>query len=131
MIGNVGDRLPGSARFTSNLSAEQDFPIVENITGFVSGNWSYIGSRLSTFQLFVPGDDGVTNTTSPRFSVPGYSLVDFQAGAQWDGWRATLFLRNAFNKLGALDADNRNGTSVTYVDFITPRTVGLTVSKDF
>lgn len=131
LIGNAGDRLPGSARFTSNLSIEQDFPIVGNMTGFVSGNWSYVGSRLSTFQLFVPGTDDVTNTTSPRFDLPGYSLVDFQTGAQWDGWRATLFLRNAFNKLGALDADNRNGTSVTYVDFLTPRTVGLTVSKDF
>ena len=132
LIGKSGDRLPGSARFTSNLSVEQDFPIVADVTGFVSGNWSYIGSRLSTFELFVPSDtDPTVSSSTPRFALPGYSLVDFQAGAQWDGWRATLFLRNAFNKLGVLDANNRNGTSVTYVDFLTPRTVGLTVSKDF
>ena len=102
-----------------------------DVTGFVSGNWSYIGSRLSTFGLFVPSDtDPTVSSSTPRFALPGYSLVDFQAGAQWDGWRATLFLRNAFNKLGVLDADNRNGTSVTFVDYLTPRTVGLTVSKD-
>ena len=132
LIGKSGDRLPGSARFTSNLSIEQRFPIVADVKGFVGGNWSYIGSRQSDFELFVPSDtDPTVSSSSPRFSLPGYSLVDFQTGAEWDGWRATLFLRNAFNKLGVLDANNRNGTSVTYVDFLTPRTVGLTVSKDF
>jgi hypothetical protein len=28
-------------------------------------------------------------------------------------------------------ADNRNGTSVTSVRFVQPRTVGLSVAKDF
>lgn len=132
LIGKAGDRLPGSARFTSNLNIQQDFPIVGDVQGFVGGNWSYIGARMSTFQLFVPdANDPAINDATPRFSLPGYSLVDFQAGANWDGWRATLFLRNAFNKLGVITADNRNGTSVTSVNFLTPRTVGLTISKDF
>ncbi|HVW69199.1 MAG TPA: TonB-dependent receptor [Steroidobacteraceae bacterium] len=132
LIGKAGDRLPGSARFTSNLAIQQDFPIVANVTGFVGGNWSYIGARRSTFQLFErDATDASLNDATPRFTLPGYSLIDFQTGVNWDGWRATIFLRNAFNKLGVITADNRNGTSVTTVNFLTPRTVGLTVSKDF
>ena len=132
LIANAGDRLPGSARFTANLSVEKDFQITGGMSGFVGGNWSYIGSRLSTFQLWVPDQtDPTLNTTSPRFALPGYSLVDLQTGTMWDGWRATLFLRNAFNKLGVVTADNRNGTSTTFANFLQPRTVGLTVSKDF
>jgi iron complex outermembrane receptor protein len=132
LIGNAGDRLPGSARFTSNLSIQQDFPIANGIVGFVGGNWSYIGTRDSAFQLFVPSaDDPTVNTSTPRFTIPSYSLVDLRTGARWDGWRASVFLRNAFNKFGVLYADNRNGTSVTTAEYLTPRTVGLTLSKDF
>jgi outer membrane receptor protein involved in Fe transport len=132
LVGKAGDRLPGSARFTSNLSIQQDFPITDGITGFVGGNWSFIGERLSTFQLFVPSQtDPTVSSTTPRFSIPSYSLVDLQTGVMWNGWRANVFLRNAFNKLGVVTADSRNGTAVTTVNFLQPRTVGLDVSKDF
>jgi len=131
LTGKAGDRLPGSARFTSNLSIQQDFPITGGLSGFVGGNWSFIGERQSTFQLFVPSaTDPTVSATAPRFSIPSYSLVDLQTGVIWNGWRANLFLRNAFNKLGVVTADSRNGTSVTSVNFLQPRTVGLDVSKE-
>jgi iron complex outermembrane recepter protein len=125
LTGRSGDRLPASARFTSNLSIQQDFPIASSLTGFVGGNWSFVGSRESSFV-----SSAVDST--PRFTLPSYSLVDVQTGITYgSGWRASLFLRNAFNKLGVITADNRNGTSVTSVNYLQPRTVGMNVSKEF
>ena len=109
----------------SNLSIQQDFPIASSLTGFVGGNWSFVGSRESTFVSSAPD-------STPRFTLPSYSLVDVQTGITYgSGWRASLFLRNAFNKLGVITADNRNGTSVTSVNYLQPRTVGMNVSKEF
>jgi outer membrane receptor protein involved in Fe transport len=125
LTGRSGDRLPASARFTSNLSIQQDFPIASSLTGFVGGNWSFVGSRESAFMSSAAD-------STPRFTLPSYSLVDVQTGITYgSGWRASLFLRNALNKLGVITADNRNGTSVTSVNYLQPRTVGMNVSKEF
>jgi outer membrane receptor protein involved in Fe transport len=124
LVGAKGDRLPASAKFTSNLSIQQNFPLSNGASAFVGGNWSYIGDRESEFQLSAAG-------STPRFSIPSYSLVDLNAGLQWQKWEATLFLRNAFNTKGVITADNRNGTSVTSVNYLQPVSVGMTVSYQF
>ncbi len=124
LVGAKGDRLPASAKFTSNLSIQQNFPLSNGMSAFVGGNWSYIGDRESEFQLSAAG-------STPRFTIPSYSLVDLNGGLQWQKWEATLFLRNAFNSKGVITGDNRNGTSVTSVNYLQPVSVGMTVSYQF
>ena len=126
LTGRSGDRLPASARFTSNLSIQQDFPIASSLTGFVGGNWSFVGSRESAFVSSAAD-------STPRFTLPSYSLVDVQTGITYgSGWRASLFLRNAFNKLGVITADEPQWNERHLrVNYLQPRTVGMNVSKEF
>lgn len=134
LIGNSGDRLPASAKFSSNLSIQQDFPISGELTGFVGANWTRVGRRESALQLFVhdPSDPTAPNSAAPRFGIPGYSQIDLRAGVNYSAdWHLNLFVRNVTDKKGIVTADNRNGTSVTFVNFLTPRTIGFSLAKEF
>jgi len=125
LVGSDGDRLPGSARFSSNLNIQQDFPLTSSLIGFVGANWSFIGVRQSAFRNSADG-------TTPRFDLPSYSLLDLRTGLNYNTtWHLNVFMRNVTDKRGVVTADNRNGTSVTSVRFLQPRMIGLTVAKDF
>lgn len=129
LVGKSGDRLPASARFSSNLNVQQDFPISDSLTGFVGANWSFVGARASDF---VSTASFATGTPEPRFDLPSYNLFDLRTGLNYGaGWHLSVFLRNVTDKAGVVTANNRNGTSVTSVRFLQPRTVGMFVSRDF
>jgi outer membrane receptor protein involved in Fe transport len=123
LIGADGDRLPGSAKFSGNLSVQQDFSL-GSLDSYVGVNWGYIGARRSEF--LNSASSGV------RFEVPSYSQVDLRAGVSTESqWRIDLYARNFLNENGVVYADNRNGTNVTQVLFLQPRTYGITLSKGF
>jgi outer membrane receptor protein involved in Fe transport len=125
LVGQAGDRLPVSARFSSNLFVQQDFPLAASLTGFVSANWSFVGTRESEFVSTLPD-------SSPRFQLPSYSLIDLRAGVNYrSSWHLNVFLRNLTNKEAVVTADNRNGTSTTTATFLQPRTVGFSIATDF
>jgi outer membrane receptor protein involved in Fe transport len=125
LVGQSGDRLPASAKFSSNLSAQYDWHLNGSINAFVGANWSFIGARESTFvnSAAVP---------IPRFTMPSYSDVDLRAGLEiLKNWQITMFVRNILNENGVVVGDNRNGTSVTTVNFLQPRTIGGNVAYSF
>jgi len=124
LIGHSGDRLPASARFSSNLDIQQDFPLRESLMGYVGANWSYIGARPSEFVN--------SSTDASRFNWPSYNLLDLRTGLTFqDTWHLNVFVRNITDKNGVVQANNRNGTSVPLVNFLQPRTIGMSVAKDF
>jgi iron complex outermembrane recepter protein len=125
LIGNSGDRLPWSSRFSSNLFVQDNFHITGNFTGFAGMNWSYVGARYTDFAS--------TGATFPRFQLPSYSLVDLNTGLEYDGhWTLKMYLRNVANERGVVQANNRNGTSsTTFADFTQPRTVGASIGYRF
>jgi len=126
LAGLSGDPLPYTAKNSGNLSLQQDFPISGSLSGYVGGNYSYVGQRWSAFRTNSP------SAPAPRFTIPGYGLVDLQAGLVLDqGWRLSLFARNATNNRGVLDATTRNGTVPPMADFMQPRTIGFLVEYNF
>jgi outer membrane receptor protein involved in Fe transport len=131
LVGGSGDRLPSSAKFSSNVFVQQDFTITDQWTAFVGANWSYIGNRRSAFISTAAG--------APRFTFPSYSLIDLRAGLNYGAdWHLNLFVRNVTDKRGVIFADNRNGTNfnlggdlVTFATFLQPRTIGFSLAKEF
>jgi iron complex outermembrane recepter protein len=117
--GVAGDPLPNSARFTGNLSADQSFPLVRGIDGFVGGTVIYVGDRRDAL------------TDSPvRQDLPPYAQTDLRAGAKWNTWTVNLFATNVTNRQGLISGGL--GHIVPYSFFyIQPRTVGLNVSTSF
>lgn len=117
--GVKGDRLPFSSKFTGTVSAEQRFDIASNWSGFVSGSLAYIGDRIGLFR-----------PTAVRQVYPEYTQIDFSAGVESAGWKATAFITNLGDKRG-LVGGGIGQTIPTLFTYIQPRTFGLSLSYGF
>ena len=120
-IGSAGDRLPYSSRWSGNLSADYEFPLSGHASLFGSGALSYVGDREGTFNsVFTPD--------TPRPIFPAYAKTDLRTGVRYDTWTVSVFLNNATDRRGVLS----NVPALTgYVNYIQPRTVGLSIAKTF
>jgi hypothetical protein len=91
------------------------------LTLFVGGSLSYNGERRGAFAN-APG--------AVRFTYPSYTQLDAQAGGRYGTWAVTLFGSNLGDKRGVLgDVPRGGGAYGAY--YIQPRTIGLSLSKDF
>jgi outer membrane receptor protein involved in Fe transport len=123
--GFSGDPLPYSSKESGSVSIQQTFSLTSDLSGFVGGTASYVGQRL--------GDFGNTPAT-PRFRLPGYLTADFRTGLEDKDWAFTLYVKNVGDKMGYVNAQARNATtgiSAYGVSLIQPRTVGLTLTKNW
>jgi iron complex outermembrane receptor protein len=123
--GFSGDQLPYSSKESGSLNVQQTYPVAGHLSGFVGGGVSYVGERL--------GDFGNTAQT-PRFRLPGYAIGDLRTGLEGRDWVATVYLKNVGDRMGYVNAQSRNATSgisAYGVSLIQPRTVGLSVSKNW
>jgi outer membrane receptor protein involved in Fe transport len=121
--GASGDRLPYSARYSGNLSAEQDFPLANRWTGFIGGSVSYVGDRKGEFNSPPP-------TPPERQDYPAYVRTDLRAGAKYDSWTVNLYANNVADKRGLLSGGIGDFPSFRFI-YIQPRTVGISVIKSF
>jgi outer membrane receptor protein involved in Fe transport len=121
--GSAGDRLPFSSRYSGNLSLEQEFHLLSDVTGFVGGSVSYVGDRQGNFASIFAG-------SPERQLFPAYTKTDLHAGMDYKSWKASLFVTNLANKRGVL-AGGIGFFNPGAFEYIEPRTVGLTVSKTF
>jgi hypothetical protein len=121
-VGLAGDRLPYTARFSGNLSADQKVALTKRVTGFVGASISYVGAREGQFPtVFSPPE---------RQILPGYAQTDLRAGVIYDSWAINLFVNNVADKRGLLTG-GINSLYPFAFDYIQPRTAGLSISKSF
>jgi outer membrane receptor protein involved in Fe transport len=125
--GKAGDRLPYSAKFTANISLQQDFDLSEHVSAFVGGNLSYVGQRFSEFT------STAASAVRPRISMPAYTVVDLRFGASFKdvGIQVNAYVRNLFGARGVVTATNRNGAVPPNAVFLQPTTYGVTLAKSF
>jgi outer membrane receptor protein involved in Fe transport len=114
-----GDRLPHTPRISANLSLQQEFPLFDKFTGFAGGAASYVGERFGQF-----------TGSCARQRFPSYTKADLRLGVRTDSWTANLYINNVSDERGLLDGGTGYFYSAARI-YITPRTVGLTVSKLF
>ena len=120
-VGASGDRLPYSSRWSGNFSANEEFPLTTRMSGFVGAAVSYVGDRESAF-------NSVFSPPGPRPVFPAYAKTDLKAGLHYETWTFSAFLTNATDRRGVLS----NVPSLTnYVNYIQPRTAGLSIIKTF
>ncbi|SEK00456.1 Outer membrane receptor proteins, mostly Fe transport [Sphingobium sp. AP50] len=126
LYGLAGDRLPYSAKFTGNLSVQQDIPLTDNAEAFVGINLNYVGNRLGML------NQNSASTVFERVKIPAYTVVDLRAGMAIDRrWRIDAYVRNLFDKIGITSVDTRNGTNLPQAIYIAPRTFGMNLSVTF
>ncbi len=121
LYGVSGDRLPYSSRFSGNLSVEQEFPLTASLTGRVGGDVSYTSQRLGEFEA-----------TPQREVFPAYAKTNLHVGLSAGLWKVNLFANNVADKRALLSGGLSSGGNAPYAyTIIQPRTVGLTVSREF
>jgi outer membrane receptor protein involved in Fe transport len=118
-VGNSGDRLPFSARFSGSGSIEQTFEISEGLRASAGATISYVGKRLGTF-----------TATPVREIYPSYTQIDLRAGLQFDRWTLDVFAKNVGDKRGILGGGLGTAQPFAY-KIIQPRTIGISLAARF
>jgi outer membrane receptor protein involved in Fe transport len=119
--GAAGDRLPYSSPFSGHISVEEELSLLTNITAFARGSLSYIGDRKSNFQsIFSPIPE--------RLELPSYVQIDAQLGFRFNSTAISVFLNNATDERGIISGGEFPQASAVYIQ---PRTVGISLSKNF
>ncbi len=122
VAGLAGNRLPYSSPWSGNLSVEQRLPLTASVSGFIGGSVSYVGDRKGRF----------FTGSVPRETFPAYTQLDLRAGLRYDTWTLNTFVNNIADKRGVLRAGNDSSLNVLYaVNYIQPRTFGMSISKSF
>ena len=126
----AGSPLPWSSRFSGNLSVDEQFPLVNDLTGWVGATVSYVGSRNDIFTSCTTTlPSGACPMPPPRQELPAYAKTDLRAGLKWDDWRFNLYANNVTDRRGLISGGYPSSLSDFFI--IQPRTVGLSVSKIF
>jgi iron complex outermembrane recepter protein len=117
--GPAGSRLPDSARWTGNVSLDQDFRLPGKVMGFAGGSLSYVGARQDVF-----------TATPEREYLPPYARLDLRGGVKYDLWTVNLYVNNVTNRDGLISGGLGNGVPYSFW-YIQPRTVGLSLVRTF
>jgi outer membrane receptor protein involved in Fe transport len=120
IFGFTGDRLPNTARFSGNFTANYEFPLAPGMKGFVGGELSYVGDRQDAF----------SSVSAERQDLPAYAKLDLRTGTTFDAWTVNVYVNNVDNKRGLISGGVGNAIPYAFY-YIQPRTVGLNVSKTF
>jgi outer membrane receptor protein involved in Fe transport len=122
--GAAGDRLPYSSRFSANTSWDYEFPL-GRLTASFGSTVSYVGKRLGAFMAAIP--DGIPQ----RQVFPAYTQVDLRSALKDDErWSLELYINNAADRRGIIGGGV--GTQIpTAFELIQPRTIGLSLSRNF
>jgi iron complex outermembrane recepter protein len=118
---SAGDPLPYSARFSGNFTVEEEVVITGSVHAFVLGKEIYMGNRQGSF----------TSIGAPRQILPAYSQTDFTAGIKAEPWTLNLFINNVTDRRGVLYGGLGSSTAPYEFDYITPRTIGISVDRAF
>ena len=102
IVGHVGDPLPFAPRTSGHLSAQQDFPLANNLTGFVGGDLSAESSRQGSFVTTKNNLFNVLSTGNPlpRTSMPGFAYFNLHAGVRLNNWTVNAYLNNVADTRG-------------------------------
>ncbi len=114
-----GDRLPDSARFSGNLSVDQQLFRTGTMTASIGAAVSYVGNR-----------EGVFTMTPQRQYFPSYAKTDAHAAVSYESWTANLFVTNLADRRGLLAGGLGTLNPVAF-NYIQPRTVGVSLMREF
>lgn len=123
IYGASGERLPTSSRWSGNASYEQEVPLSQQIGAFIGGSVSYVSDRFGSFT----GGGGVP---APRQIYPSYANMYLHMGVHYTSWTANIFVDNLADRRAAIGGGIADAPPFAY-QYITPRTVGITVRKTF
>jgi iron complex outermembrane receptor protein len=110
---DAGDIVPGTPRWSLNLSASYEHPFSATLSGFARADWQYIGTSHGTFVQ-----------SNPDYLRPSYTLLGGSLGVASGAWEFSVYAKNILDdrKIIQSPADNFVAEGYTPV----PRIIGVT-----
>ncbi|MFY9551332.1 MAG: TonB-dependent receptor [Thermoanaerobaculia bacterium] len=145
-----GARLPSVPKFQLAAAATYQRPVMEGVTGYLTGTYQHIGSRYTQVGDDVPGfgtvpllpsNGGLPHTiggplTQSTFVfdplLPAYDILNFRLGTRFSNFDVAFFVNNVTDEQARLALDRERGL-LARVGYLTnqPRTFGLTARTFF
>ncbi|MGH8042420.1 MAG: TonB-dependent receptor [Rudaea sp.] len=124
--GRRGDPLPYAPKLTYNLNGDYDFALRSGWDAYVGASYSFVDTRTGDFTF-----DGTASA-----KVPSYHTLNLRAGLQRDQWKLDFYVKNATNERGIILGGSAQLNPITTqmednVVIIPPRTIGVSISRDF
>jgi outer membrane receptor protein involved in Fe transport len=91
--GVAGDRIPYTPKFAANLAVDYQFPIKDEITGFVGADESYVGDRATSFPRI----------TTMYTKLDDYFVTNLRAGVEFSNYKITAAVRNVLDDDAVVD----------------------------
>jgi outer membrane receptor protein involved in Fe transport len=133
IVGGVsGDKLPFSPKLSLGLNADYRWPAGSVGTAYVGGSVRHLSDQAGGF------DNTYRTANGKQRELAAYSVIDAHAGLEMGSWSLDAYVKNLNNSdaktsTSGLKANGANiypnGAMMTGV--ITPRTIGLSLTKEF
>ncbi len=123
--GVSGNWLPFSSRYSADIAADERFALPGTVEGFVGADAAYVGKR---YEAFPP------SLGEPQPLVPSYTYGNVHAGFTVDSYTVTMFVKNVTDDRGVLSTQQQFSAANVlplHTAFVTPRTIGISVLKEF
>lgn len=131
--GLAGERLPQLPRWTASIRANYEFPLSDEVDGFVGAGVRYTGARNTGFEGGV-GESGATITPLiANFTLDEMVVANINAGIKSGPITASFFVNNLLDEYGFTGGSARpivGGVRAT-ANVLQPRTVGMSVTFDY
>jgi outer membrane receptor protein involved in Fe transport len=118
-VGDAGDTIPDTPKFSGSLSADYTRPIGDGFDGFVGAIARYVDVRNTAFEH---------STTTLNAKLPPYTIVDLRAGVRKGPYEVTVFARNLGDDRAVLGGINDGETALSIAR---PRTFGVSLDARF
>jgi hypothetical protein len=141
--GMRGDPLPYAPKLTLSLNGDYDFAMGGGWHGYVGASYQHIDQRSTDYAFNYPVA-GVLPPLPASPTLPGYNTINLRAGASRGQWSIDAYIKNLTNRRGFVQGSTfQNAVAVAgaanpvtgkledNVTIITPRTFGISVSRNF
>ena len=128
LVGGKGTQLPFAPKFASNLGVQKTVELPGDWRATAAAHWSHVGARNSALRSTAPA----AAARRQPLRIPSYDVVDLRLTITDGDWEATVYARNLGAGHGIIAIGDNGGVSaVTTATFLQPRTVGVSLARNF
>jgi outer membrane receptor protein involved in Fe transport len=133
LVGGVeGDKLPFSPKYTLGLSSDYRWVMGATTPAYVGVSVRHVSERSGSF------DNAFRTTNARQRELPSYNVVDAHFGVELGDWTLEAYGKNLTNSDGKISTStvqanggNQYPNGAISTGVITPRTVGLTLTREY